>query len=92
MRCLGVAAKRIIGERVSTELVPVEQVRSSGFNIETDELFVERSLIKQGNRDVSGVDFSWIIDSYITDFRYPETLMTIERREWGNFYGYLKTV
>lgn len=88
----GQAAYRVIGEIVESEHVPVEQIRDAGFAIETDQAFVERSLIKQGNRDVSGLDFSWALNDYLTNIRYPEQLMAVERYEWGNFYGYLKGV
>ena len=83
---------RVIGEVVETEHVPVEQIRGAGFDIDSDEAFIQRSLIKQGNRDVSGLDFSWVLDGYLTNIRYPEQLMAVERYEWGNFYGYLKGV
>ncbi len=88
----GEAPVRIIGEIVETEEVPREQIVSSGVSIESESPFVERSLIKQGNRDVSGIDFAWVISNFISDVEYPEEIMTIERREWGNFYGYLKSV
>lgn len=83
---------RIIGENVQTESVPLEQLRSAGFKLDTDEQFIERQLIKQGNRDVNGVDFSWLLSRHLSDIRYPEDLMVVERLEWGNFYGYLRSV
>ena len=84
--------ERIIGELVETESVPVEQVRSAGIKIDTDEMFIKRSLIKLGNKDVTGMDFTWVIDSTLQNLQYPLELMAIERREWGNFYGYLKAL
>ncbi|WP_019529250.1 phosphate ABC transporter permease PstA [Dasania marina] len=83
------AALRVIGEVVESEQVPVEQIRGAGFAIETQQPFVKRSLIKQGNRDVSGVDFSWVLNDYLSNISYPPELMAVERYEWGNFYGYL---
>lgn len=90
----GTQATRIIGERVGSENVPLEQILNSGMaaDINSTEPFVSRTLIKRGNRDVTGLDFVWVLDEYLTDIRYPETLMSIERREWGHFYGYLKAV
>ena len=88
----GEASYRVIGERIESEEVPIEQIIDSGLTIESTEPFVTRSLIKRGNRDVTGLDFAWVLDDYLTDIRYPETLMSIERREWGHFYGYLKAV
>lgn len=83
---------RVIGERVETEEVPTEQLFSAGVPIKTDALLVKRTLIKQGNRDVTGADFSWVVEDFLGEPAYPEELVVIERREWGNFYGYLKTV
>ncbi|VAX04366.1 Phosphate transport system permease protein PstA (TC 3.A.1.7.1), partial [hydrothermal vent metagenome] len=37
-------------------------------------------------------DFRWILEPGIQDMRKPETLLAIERREWGNLYGYLNAV
>ena len=88
----GEAPKTIIGEVVETEHVSLEQLKSAGIVIESDEPFIQRSLIKQGNRDVTGSDFAWIIEDFVSDRTYPESIMTIERREWGNFYGYLQAV
>jgi phosphate transport system permease protein len=85
----GEGSKQVIGELVETEQVPLEQLLSAGFKLDTRQAFVSRSLIKQGNRDVTGADFVWLIGDYTSDRQYPEALMAIERREWGNFYGYL---
>ncbi|MCR8922900.1 phosphate ABC transporter permease PstA [Dasania sp. GY-MA-18] len=83
------AAIRVIGEVVESEQVPVEQIRGAGFAIAGNQPFVKRSLIKQGNRDVTGLDFAWVLNDYLSNISYPETLMAVERYEWGNFYGYL---
>lgn len=84
--------RTIIGELVETESVPIEQIRSSGIELNTDEVFISRSLIKLGNKDVTGTDFTWVIDSQLENQQFPLELMAIERREWGNFYGYLKAL
>lgn len=78
----------IIGEIVETETVSVEQLRSAGVQLDTEEQFVTRSLIKRGNRDITGADFTWVIGDFLGELRYPEEVMAVERREWGNFYGY----
>ena len=79
----------ILGEWVETESVPVEQLQAAGFSVDTAKSRLDRSLIKRGNRDVTGVDFVWVLDNYLQNIRYPEQLLMIERREWGNFYGRL---
>ncbi|MBB3046093.1 phosphate transport system permease protein [Litorivivens lipolytica] len=88
----GESSKVLIGERVQKEAVPIEQLRSAGFQLETDKVFLDRELIKSGNRDVSGADFSWVLSDYLSDITYPEEIMVLERHEWGNFYGYLRGV
>lgn len=84
--------KAVLGEMVSTEQVPTKQIIDSGILLETDEEITSRSLIKMGNRDVTGADFGWFIQSLLTNTTFPEDALTIERREWGNFYGFLSSV
>jgi phosphate transport system permease protein len=48
--------------------------------------------LKTGNRDLFGSDFHWLIADQFKNKQYPKDLMVIERREWGNFYGYLVAV
>ncbi len=83
---------RIIGELVESEMVPAVQLREAGYQIPPDQEFLQRDLLKLGNRDVTGVDFRWVLDIALENKRFPEEIVTIERREWGNFYGYLKQV
>jgi len=82
----------IIGELVESTQVSLEQIESSGIKLDTSDPFVERSLYKMGNRDITGADFRWILNRYLTDITYPEDIIVLERREWGNFYGYLVAV
>ncbi len=80
----------LIGEMRDKEIVPASRLRESGLTVEGD--WATRYLIKTGNRDFLGLDFRWIMGSGLHNQHYPEKLMMVERREWGNFYGYLKTV
>ena len=82
----------IIGEVVESEVVPAEQLRTAGIDVAEGIESLRRDLFKIGNRDVSGFDFRWILERDLENERYPETVMTMERYEWGNFYGYLKAV
>lgn len=88
----GSAATTIIAERVETESVAIEQLQSAGYQLDIETPFVDRELLKLGNRDINGVDFQWALSHYFKDISYPEDVMAIERREWGNFYGYLQSV
>jgi phosphate transport system permease protein len=83
---------RLIGEVRESEEVSVKRLTESGFSIPGDAVFAERYLLKLGNRDVYGVDFRWYPAPLLGEFTYPKDLVTIERREWGNFYGHLRSV
>ncbi|NOY63707.1 MAG: phosphate ABC transporter permease PstA [Gammaproteobacteria bacterium] len=82
---------RLIGEIHDEEAVKSQRLRDAGFAIEGDKL-VTRYLLKTGNRDVNGQDFRWILEPSIQQRGTPQTLMAVERREWGNLYGYLSAV
>lgn len=86
------ASIRIIGEIHNDEEVSIEQLEGLGIKLKTDAITATRLLIKTGNRDVSGADFKWMLQPYLTNEEYPEDIIVLERREWGNFYGYLKSV
>jgi len=88
----GAAPVRIIGELVESESVPIAQLHGSGVEFDTDKAFVRRDLFKLGNRDVLGHDFSWFLHPYLKSEQLPATAMVLERREWGNFYGFLRQV
>lgn len=79
----------LIGEIREREEVSARRLREAGFKIPEGEAFVERVLVKMGNRDVSGVDFRWFPVPLLSEFSYPKDVITVERREWGNFYGHL---
>ena len=85
-------AVEVIGEFVESEMVPVIQIISSGIPVDESRAFYRRDLMKLGNRDLTGADFSWVLDDYLSDRSYPEGIVALERREWGNFYGYLLAV
>lgn len=88
----GHAAVQVIGELVETESVSLDNLRSSGVAIETNKQQIDRHLIKTGNRDVLGSDFRWLVEPFLSDKSFPQNLMVLERREWGNLYGYLKAI
>ena len=83
----------IIGEQVESETVTRERLESAGYSLAGDEkdLFT-RQLIKMGNKDITGADFGWMLKDYYGEVSYPEELIAVERREWGNYYGYLLDV
>jgi phosphate transport system permease protein len=89
----GQANHLVIGEVVQKEQVPRERLKSAGLPVpDQGPEFMTRELIKVGNRDLNGNDFTWIVGEWLTNQKTPPELMAIERREWGNFYGYLVNV
>ncbi len=83
-----VNGKTVIAEIVETEAVPASRLP----DFDTSEEFIVRHLIKSGNRDFQGADFSWVIDATINQRDLPEEVMVLERVEWGNFYGFLQSI
>ena len=89
----GQATRLLAGEVVEMEEVPRARLAASGLpvNAEGGE-FMTRELLKVGNREVYGADFSWVVGEWLSNIRTPAELVAIERREWGNFYGFLVNV
>jgi len=79
------------GEIHDRERVSAERLRDAGYSVEGDQ-DVERFLLKMGNRDLTGQDFRWVVVPDIVKQQIPSSLMTVERREWGNLYGELVNV
>ncbi len=82
----------LMGERSKVETIPVSQLQSSGRTYDFDQEFVERTLLKTGNRDVYGFDFKLIVKPNEVKVRKPEDAIVFERTQWGNFYGYLQAI
>src|SRR5690554_5704996 len=80
---------QVLGERVQREQVAAEQIRNAGLPVPEGMEILDRQLIKVGNRDLYGSDFRWVLEYQLSDLKYPTNAVTIERREWGNFYGYI---
>ncbi|KTS77618.1 phosphate ABC transporter permease [Pseudomonas oryzihabitans] len=86
----GLPARLVLGEVVQTETVPVERLRSAGLPLPTNAgETLTRELFKVGNRDLYGSDFVWLIGNWLQDRRTPAEVLVLERRGWGNFYGYV---
>ena len=85
-------AVRLLGEVPDREEVSLLRLREAGYQIDSQDKFTSRYLFKLGNRDITGADFKWFPGPMLGTFTYPKDVLTIERREWGNFYGHLKQV
>jgi len=82
----------IVGEMVDQQVLKPELAKAAGYTPEQAAAGLTQYLVKTGNRDVSGLDFRWLLGKDIKKTEYPENLMVLERREWGNFYGYLEAI
>lgn len=79
----------VLGERVQREQVTAEQIRNAGLTVPEGMQILDRQLIKVGNRELYGSDFRWVLEYQLSDLQYPKHAVALERREWGNFYGYI---
>lgn len=82
----------LIGEVWDEEAVQRQTLIDNGFKIPEDLDFVTRYLLKVGNRDAYGSDFKLVIAPSINKTTTPDDLLVVVRREWGNFYGFLRSV
>ncbi|GAB6059252.1 phosphate ABC transporter permease PstA [Desulfonatronum parangueonense] len=84
---------RVLGNPVRSQSVAGSVLRESGHPIPEDVDLTQRFLIKQGNRDLTGRDFVWYPEPQIvSEWTTPREAMVLERREWGNFFGFLREV
>lgn len=89
----GQEAKVIAGSVVQIEEIPRARLAASGLPVDVEGgEFMTRELIKVGNRDLYGADFTWVVGEWLSDQHKPVDITAFERREWGNFYGYLVNV
>ena len=82
----------IIGEMIDHEAVPENQAGTEADKQLAVDGMVHRELIKTGNRDVLGIDFKWVATGAMKNITMPENIIVVERREWGNLYGFLVNV
>ncbi len=78
----------VMGEAVRDEIISAAVARDGGYTVGPEVELITRHLFKMGNRDVNGRDFAWFLDTGMDKWEYPKDAISIERREWGNFYGY----
>jgi phosphate transport system permease protein len=82
------SSKMLLAEVVRTEEVSATVLKDSGIELSGDAEFYQRLLLKVGNRDLYGRDFSWFLQPQLSEWSTPVNAIVIERREWGNFYGF----
>ena len=77
--------QRLLGEVWDREEIPGEVEGPVGSG-------AHRVRVKVGNRDLYPLDFRWVDESEIAERVEPVDAVVIERREWGNFHGYLRSL
>jgi len=76
----------VLGEVWEREAIPPPEEVAA----DVDEIY--RLRLKIGNRDLYSLDFKWVDESEIASRSKPEHALVLERIEWGNFYGYFKSL
>ncbi len=82
-------SEEIIGSIEEVETNTAAYLRELGYHVPAGRESADRYLMKLGNRDLTGMDFRWVLASALTDIHYPKDIVVVERREWGNQYGTL---
>ncbi|RLA12663.1 MAG: phosphate ABC transporter permease PtsA [Gammaproteobacteria bacterium] len=84
---------QLVGEVRDEEVVATDRAQQAGeWLVDPSQPTQQRLLLKVGNRDLYGLDFRWVLAGNIVATAYPGDLLVIERQEWGNYFGYLKSV
>ncbi len=89
---VGGETKYALGEIVDRETVSAARLIDNGVVVPEGQETVDRLLLKIGNRNLNGFDFQWFNDTDFDDIKYPRKTVVIERREWGNFYGFVQGI
>ena len=92
LHLIGAEAGYALGEVVDKETVSAARLIDNGVAVPKGQETVDRLLLKVGNRNLSGADFQWFNDTDFDVIRYPRKTVVVERREWGNFYGYVRGI
>ncbi|MBE0551133.1 MAG: phosphate ABC transporter permease PstA [Ignavibacterium sp.] len=78
---------KVFGNQISREIVPLLNLPDS-----LKDNDINRIQLKIGNRDLYGFDFQWIDERDISNVNLPDYASTIERMEFGNFYGQITEI
>lgn len=93
VRTAGGEIEIVLGEITDTETLTPLQLEDTDLRGQaTGDELTSRAQFKVGNRDIYGSDFRWILEPRRIETRTPDDAIMLERREYGNFYGYLVNV
>ncbi len=90
--------QRIAGEPFRSESFRPSPEQMKGLDSETRRIIREadgtahRTLYRIGNFDVYNEDFKWAVAHQVAKTETPPGIFFIERREWGPFIGFIKTL
>lgn len=76
---------KVLGTQVGRENIP-------NYGTPDERKATYRVQIKKANRDIYNSDFVWIDEDKIKIVQFPEEVVSVTRREWGYFFGYIKEV
>jgi phosphate transport system permease protein len=82
----------VLGEVRKSEWLLRNRLEAMGQQVQEGVEGRERILVKLGNRDVTGRDFAWYWSDRLDPFSWPKDVVVIERREWGHFVGFVKSI
>ena len=76
---------KVLGQLANEEVIPDSKTPESPEG-------KKRIQLKVGNRDIYGLDFRWVDEDQIVSQSQPKEVLSIERQEWGNFFGRIRSV
>lgn len=82
----------VIGEIYDTETIPKARIIDAGVEITQYHAsdFIDRYLIKIGNRERVDLDFMWVLETEIKNKQLKSNIAVVERTKNGHFYGYVE--
>lgn len=82
----------LLARLIERDTVPAARLAALGVPVPEGVAYIERWMLKTGNRDLTGEDFRWLLAGQIDGIHRPADALVIERAEWGDFHGYLRGI
>ena len=90
--------QRMAGEPFRSESFRPSEEQLKGVDAESRRAireadgFASRTLYRIGNFDIYNEDFKWAVAHQVAKTETPPGIFFVERREWGPFIGFIKTL
>jgi phosphate transport system permease protein len=81
------APSRVIGQVRSVERIDASRLEGGATGAAAVSGTIERILVKTGNRDLTGRDFRLLLADRVQQQVAPDSMVVLERQEWGVFFG-----